>query len=74
MTRWLVIGAKRMLGTDPVALLTTASSHGVANLATACANVGAALVQLSIGYVFAGTATSPYNEDESPAPGQQRRA
>jgi alkylation response protein AidB-like acyl-CoA dehydrogenase len=47
MTRWLVIGAKRMLGTDLVALLTTANGHGVANLATACANVGAALVQLS---------------------------
>jgi len=41
----------------------------VAHLATACAAAGAKLVQLSTDYVFDGRATSPYAEDDAPAPG-----
>ena len=44
------------------------NGHGVANLATACVNVGAALVQVSTDYVFDGSATLPYPEDAVPAP------
>lgn len=41
---------------------------GAANLARACAQAGARLVQVSTDYVFAGTATSPYAEDAPLAP------
>jgi dTDP-4-dehydrorhamnose reductase len=41
---------------------------GVANLARACAAVGATLVQVSTDYVFAGDATVPYAEDAPLAP------
>jgi dTDP-4-dehydrorhamnose reductase len=44
------------------------NGHAVANLATACADVGAALVLVSTDYVFDGIATSPYAEDAVPAP------
>jgi dTDP-4-dehydrorhamnose reductase len=44
------------------------NGYAVANLATACGNVGAALVQVSTDYVFDGTATSPYQEAETPNP------
>ncbi len=37
---------------------------GAANLAAACRDVGAVLVQLSSDYVFNGAATQPYGEDE----------
>jgi dTDP-4-dehydrorhamnose reductase len=37
---------------------------GPANLATACAETGARLVTISTDYVFDGTATSPYAEDQ----------
>jgi dTDP-4-dehydrorhamnose reductase len=122
VTRWLITGATGMLGTDLVALLTSAgesvtplgrgalditdgaavkeavatsqpdvvvncaawtavddaeahedqalavNGHAVANLATACADVGAALVHVSTDYIFDGIATSPYPEDAVPAP------
>ena len=41
---------------------------GAANLARACSAAGARMVQLSTDYVFAGDATTPYVEDEPPAP------
>jgi dTDP-4-dehydrorhamnose reductase len=44
------------------------NGHAVAGLATACADLGAALVQVSTDYVFDGTARSPYAENAEPAP------
>jgi dTDP-4-dehydrorhamnose reductase len=41
---------------------------GTANLAAACAQVGAAMVQLSTDYVFDGHASSPYAEDDPTGP------
>ena len=41
---------------------------GAANLAVACAALGARLVQVSTDYVFAGDAARPYAEDGDPAP------
>lgn len=41
---------------------------GAANLARAAALVGARLVQISTDYVFAGSATAPYGEDDALAP------
>jgi dTDP-4-dehydrorhamnose reductase len=41
---------------------------GAANLAAACAGLGARLVQVSTDYVFAGDADRPYAEDDVPAP------
>jgi dTDP-4-dehydrorhamnose reductase len=41
---------------------------GVASLATACAAVGARLMQPSTDYVFAGQSALPYAEDGAPAP------
>jgi dTDP-4-dehydrorhamnose reductase len=41
---------------------------GAANLAAACAAVGARLMQPSTDYVFGGTSSRPYAEDEEPAP------
>jgi dTDP-4-dehydrorhamnose reductase len=44
------------------------NGHGAANIAAACAAVGAILVQLSTDYVFDGHASAPYAEDAVPAP------
>ena len=44
------------------------NATGAANLATAAAENGATLVQLSTDYVFDGTATTPYAEDTPLAP------
>ena len=44
------------------------NAGGAANLAAACAAVGARLVQVSTDYVFAGDAGRPYAEDDVPAP------
>ena len=41
---------------------------GAANLARACSAAGARMVQVSTDYVFAGDATSPYDEDAPLAP------
>jgi dTDP-4-dehydrorhamnose reductase len=41
---------------------------GAAQVAAACAQAGARMIQLSTDYVFAGTATRPYPEDAAPAP------
>jgi dTDP-4-dehydrorhamnose reductase len=41
---------------------------GAANVARACAAVGARLVHLSTNYVFAGDREAPYGEDDLPAP------
>ncbi|MEV0271306.1 dTDP-4-dehydrorhamnose reductase [Hamadaea sp. NPDC050747] len=47
---------------------TALNGAGPANLAAACAASGAALLQVSTDYVFAGTGTSPYPEDAPTAP------
>ena len=39
------------------------NAEGPANIATACARIGARMVHISTDYVFAGTATEPYAED-----------
>jgi dTDP-4-dehydrorhamnose reductase len=44
------------------------NGHGPANLAAACAGLGAVLVHPSTDYVFPGDATVPYAEDAAPAP------
>jgi dTDP-4-dehydrorhamnose reductase len=44
------------------------NAGGAANLAAACAGVGARLVQISTDYVFPGDAGRPYAEDDVPAP------
>jgi dTDP-4-dehydrorhamnose reductase len=45
-----------------------ANATGVANLARACEVSGAWLVHVSTDYVFAGDATTPYDEDAAQAP------
>ncbi|MHA7134543.1 dTDP-4-dehydrorhamnose reductase [Oerskovia turbata] len=44
------------------------NATGAANLARSAARTGARLVQISTDYVFAGTATAPYAEDDAVAP------
>jgi dTDP-4-dehydrorhamnose reductase len=44
------------------------NAGGPANLAAACAGLGARLVQVSTDYVFAGEVGRPYAEDDVPAP------
>jgi dTDP-4-dehydrorhamnose reductase len=44
------------------------NGDGAANLATACARAGAAMIQLSTDYVFDGHASRPYAEDDPAAP------
>jgi dTDP-4-dehydrorhamnose reductase len=44
------------------------NGHGAANLAAACANVGALLVHPSTDYVFDGHAATPYAEDAPTGP------
>lgn len=44
------------------------NASGPANLATACDQAGARLVQVSTDYVFAGTGARPYAEHDVPAP------
>ena len=44
------------------------NAGGAANLAAACAGLGARLVQVSTDYVFAGDAGRPYAENDVPAP------
>ena len=44
------------------------NAGGPANLAAACARLGARLVQVSTDYVFDGRAGRPYAEDDVPAP------
>ena len=44
------------------------NAGGAAHLASACAEFGARLVQVSTNYVCAGTACRPYAEDDVPAP------
>jgi dTDP-4-dehydrorhamnose reductase len=44
------------------------NGHAVGYLAAACADNGAALVQVSTDYVFDGTAEKPYGEDHPTAP------
>lgn len=50
------------------AAATRANGAAVAEVATACAAVGARLIHLSTDYVFDGSATSPYPEDARPNP------
>ena len=47
---------------------TSVNAHGPRLLARACRSTGARLVQLSTDYVFDGTASTPYGEEETPAP------
>jgi dTDP-4-dehydrorhamnose reductase len=44
------------------------NGRGAANVAAACAAVGATMVQISTDYVFSGTDTQPYPEDFPPDP------
>ncbi|TDC15394.1 dTDP-4-dehydrorhamnose reductase [Streptomyces sp. 8K308] len=44
------------------------NADGPRHLAEACAAYGAALLQVSTDYVFAGDASTPYAEDAAPAP------
>lgn len=44
------------------------NAGGVANVAAACAGLGAVLVHLSTDYVFDGAATAPYAEDGATVP------
>lgn len=44
------------------------NGDGPRNLAAACADLGARLVHVSTDYVFAGDASSPYDEDAEPGP------
>lgn len=44
------------------------NGHGVGNLATITADIGAKLVQLSTDYVFDGGKGSPYREDDATGP------
>lgn len=44
------------------------NSLGPRNLAVACNQIGAALVQLSTDYVFPGTSSEPYREDDPTGP------
>lgn len=47
---------------------TVINGDGPANLATACAKHGAALIHISTDYVFSGLGTAPWPEDEVTAP------
>src|SRR5262249_28319262 len=44
------------------------NGYAAAGLATACADMGATLLQVSTDYVFDGTASAPYAEEAVPAP------
>jgi dTDP-4-dehydrorhamnose reductase len=50
------------------ATATAVNGYAVRHLAAACASAGAALVQISTDYVFAGTGPEPYPEDAPTAP------
>lgn len=50
------------------AAATAINGTAVANLASACAHTGAALLHVSTDYVFPGDATEPYAEDAPTAP------
>ncbi|MEV4659447.1 dTDP-4-dehydrorhamnose reductase [Micromonospora sp. NPDC049301] len=50
------------------AAATLVNGDGVAHLASACADTGARLIQVSTDYVFAGDADTPYAEDAPTAP------
>jgi dTDP-4-dehydrorhamnose reductase len=47
---------------------TAVNGKGAANVASACAAIGARLIHLSTDYVFDGTAARPYAENDAPAP------